>query len=119
MKKNEVERVKPITIRNKATSEEYVLEFDKESVKFAEDRGFRLADLDNFPMSKIPEFFFYAFRKHHKNVARNKTDKILEEDLGGVSSKLMQRLIELYSQPFEEMVADEEAPKNPDMEIDL
>ena len=49
MKKNEVERVKPITIRNKATSEEYVLEFDKESVKFAEDRGFRLADLDNFP----------------------------------------------------------------------
>ena len=113
------EKVKPIVLRNTETNDEYVLEFNKDSVRFAEDRGFRLVDLDNFPATKIPEFFFYAFRMHHKNVQRNKTDKMLEEDLGGMSPKFLQRLVELYNETLNELVVEEGEVKNPKMEIEL
>lgn len=97
--------MKPIILKNKDT--EYTLEFNRESVKFAEARGFKFEDVANFPMSKIPELFFYAFRMHHKNVAREKTDKILEE-LGGLPEGFIERLVELYTAPFDFLTVVEE-----------
>ena len=99
--------MKPIVLKAKDT--EYTLEFNRESVKFAEQRGFKFEDVRDFPMSKIPELFFYAFRMHHKNVARDKTDKILEE-LGGLPEGFLERLIELYTAPFDflTIVSEEE-----------
>lgn len=93
--------VKPIIIRNTEDNTEYTLEFSKESVKFAESRGFRVEDIDAYPMTKVPEFFFYAFRMHHPKIARDKTDKILFEELGGIPNGMIERLAELYMQPFE------------------
>lgn len=97
--------MKPIILKNKDT--EYTLEFNRESVKFAEMKGFKFEDVANFPMSKIPELFFYAFRMHHKNVAREKTDKILEE-LGGLPEGFIERLVELYTAPFDFLTVVEE-----------
>ncbi len=54
-------------------------------------------------MTKIYELFFYAFRKHHKNVSRQKTDAIINDyfgGIGGLPEELLPRLGELYAQPF-------------------
>ena len=39
------ERVNPIRITDTETGETYVLEFSRESVKFAEQRGFKISEL--------------------------------------------------------------------------
>lgn len=110
--------VKPIIIKSKDT--EYTLEFNRESVKFAESRGFMFEDVSNFPMSKIPELFFYAFRMHHKNVAREKTDKLLFEELGGLPQGAIERLVELYCAPFESLTIEEGAePKNSKWTVEM
>lgn len=112
-------KIKPIVIKNK--DEEYTLEFNRESIKFAEARGFKIEDVSNFPMTKLPELFFYAFRMHHKNVAREKTDKILFEELGGIPEGLLERLAELYAQPFEALtiVEDGEERKNSKWSVEM
>ena len=113
--------VKPIIIRNTEDGTEYTLEFNRESVKFAESRGFKVDDVANFPMTKVPEFFYYAFRMHHKNVARDKTDKILSEELGGIPEGMIERLTELYAQPFEVLTVLEEGEerKNSKLTVEM
>ena len=109
---------KAIILKNKDT--EYTLEFNRESVKFAELHGFKVDDIANYPMIKIPELFFYAFRMHHKNIAREKTDKILEE-LGGLPEGFLERLAELYTAPYEflTVVAEGEERKNSKWTVEL
>lgn len=107
------ERVKPLVITvedEKGKKETYTLEFNKDAVKFAEDRGFQLADVSRFPMTKVPELFFYSFRMHHPKVAKANTDKIIFDEeigwggLGGIPDGVVERLIELYDAPFGAMV---------------
>jgi len=93
--------IKPIIIHDTENNIDYTLEFNRESIKFAEARGFVIGDVDRFPMTKMPELFFYAFRMHHKNVSREKTDRILFDDLGGLSEEVATRLGELYGVPYE------------------
>ena len=95
------ERVKPIVLT--VDGREYTLEFSRESVRFAESRGFDLDDLARFPMTKTYEFFFYAFRMHHKGLPRDKTDQIIDEGFGGVGGipeGVLERLGKLYAEPF-------------------
>ena len=101
MAKKEVnEKVKPLTLRDTESGEEFVLEFNRESIRFAEARGFDINDVAKYPLTKIPELFFYAFRMHHKNIARERTDRILFDDLGGLPDGALERLALLYSEPF-------------------
>ena len=102
MAKNE-NRVNPIYITDPDTSEVYVLEFSRDSVRFAEQRGFKITELTDFPQTNIPAFFFYAFRMHHKSLAREKTDKLLEE-LGGLTPAELERLVQLYNVPNESLI---------------
>lgn len=112
--------VKPITITDSETGTKYVLEFNRESVMFAERSGFAIEDVDRYPMSKIPEFFYYAFRMHHKNVSREKTDRILFEGLGGMPDGMLRRLGELYGAPFEAFKVDDEGEaKNSKMTVEF
>lgn len=97
------EKIGPINLTLEDTQETFTLEFDREAVKFAEARGFKPEDLAAFPMTKIPELFFYSFRMHHKNVSREKTDKIIENYFGGIAGfpdGMLERLGSLYAQPF-------------------
>lgn len=122
MAKKEVnERIKPIILRDTESGTEYTLEFNRESVKFAESRGFKIDDVSDYPMTKIPEFFYYAFRAHHKNVSREKTDKMIFEEWGGIGSLpegLVERLFQLYTEPFEATKTEEER-KNSKLTVEL
>ena len=106
------DRVNPIILKDTEENEEYTLEFNRESIRFAEMRGFDIADVSKFPMTKLPELFYYAFRMHHRNVSREKTDKILFEYLGGMPDGMAERLGALYSAPFDALNAKDGKPKN-------
>lgn len=115
------ETVKPIILTDHDTDEKYVLEFSRESVKFAEARGFDVDDVSKYPMTKIPELFFYAFRMHHRNIARERTDRILFDDLGGLSNAALERLIMLYATPFEALTdrSEDGEQKNSRMTVEM
>ena len=106
------ERVKPIIIKDTDSGNEYTLEFSREAIKFASDRGFSVSDLERYPLT-FYDMFFYAFRMHHKNVARNKTDELLDAmgGLPGVSEEFITRMLELWEQGYESAVPKEENPR--------
>ena len=95
------EKVKPIILHDLENDEDYTLEFDRDSVKVAESRGFDIEDVGKFPMTKVPELFFYAFRMHHPKMARNQTDRILFDVLKGLPEGVAERLGALYGVPYE------------------
>ena len=114
------ERVNPIRITDTETGETYVLEFSRESVKFAEQRGFKISELTDYPQTNIPALFFYAFRKNHKKVARSQTDALLER-LGGLTTPMVERLVQLYNQAglAHVLLAEEDAAKISDVTVEL
>lgn len=112
-------RVSPMRLTDSETGEVYVLEFSRESVRFAEQRGFKISELTDFPQLNIPAFFFYAFRKNHREVARDKTDKLLE-GMEGLTPAEIARLVELYNQPNEALIlTDEGGRKNARVTVEL
>lgn len=122
MAKKEVnEKVKPIILHDTESGTDYTLEFNRESIRFAESRGFDLNDIDKFPMSRIPDLFYYSFRMHHRNVSREKTDKMIFEDFGGIGNLpdgLMERLVMLYAEPFNGTNVGDK-PKNSKITVEL
>ena len=116
-----MENVKPIILNDKANNVQYTLEFNKESVKFAEDRGFSLDDMRNGrnEYKNLELLFFCSFRMHHKNLPMDKAMKILYDDLGGYPKGMLERMITLYQQPYASLVSEEETAKNPQMSVEL
>ncbi len=114
------DRVKPVKVQDHASGNTYELDFSRESVKFAESRGFKLDEVTDFPATKIPELFWYAFRKNHKNMALNQTGEILER-MGGVTPALLGRLSQLYNQAAltHLIISDEDAAKNAEVTVEL
>lgn len=114
------ERINPARVTDNETGKVYELDFSRESVKFAENRGFVLDEIAKFPVTRIPELFYFAFRKNHKNVARSQTDALLE-NMGGISGKMMERLTQLYNQAALTHVisTDEDAEKNARVTVEL
>lgn len=114
------ERINPIRITLKDTGETYELDFNRDSVVFAEQRGFKLEDVPDYVATKVPEFFFYAFRWHHKKLSRGQTDKLLEK-IGGVTPKMLERMIDLYQQAAatNNVQDDEELEKNALVTVEL
>ncbi len=117
-----MEKVKPIKVTDPKTNEVYILEFSRESVKFAEDRKFDISELFKYPTTNIPALWFYAFRKNHRNVARNKTDELLA-DLGGLKTEEIERLVRLYNETIDSLIIDdadmEETRKNAKVTVEL
>lgn len=111
------ERPKPITITDPDSGATYVLDFDRASVKFAEQRGFKIMEVADAPETSVANLFFYAFRKNHRDLARVNTDKILD-DLGGLLPEEVVRLQELYSASITSLNVEGER-KNSRMKVDL
>lgn len=109
------ERVNPMRIVDTQTGTTYTLDFNRASVKFAESRGFKLSETGDFPVTMMQELFFCAFRMHHPMIARNQTDKILD-DYQGLTADQWSRLTQLYIQAgysnLFKLDEDEETPKN-------
>lgn len=115
---NEV--IKPIILHDEEAKKDYTLEFDRETVMWCEARGFKIEDVGDFLMTKGPELFFYAFRMHHKNVSRERTDRLLFDDLGGFPKGMVERLIQLYMAPYEALnAARDGAAKNPKVTVEF
>lgn len=120
-KKTEMEVIKPLVLTDSETGAKYELDFDRATVQFAERRGFKVDGAPTFPQTQVPELFYLAFRKNHRNVARDKTDKMLFEDLEGLTPKILARLIDLYTQASYHGVirSEEDEPKNSKMTVEL
>lgn len=93
------ERVKPLRLTDPDTGKTYELDFSKESILFAERSDFSIEDVQKYLLLKTPELFYYSFRMHHRNMARNQTDAIIKK-LGGLRMEWITRLAELYIQAF-------------------
>lgn len=93
----EMTTVKPLVIRDTQTNTpKYTLEFNRESIVWAERRGFKLNEVADFPVTGVSDLFFYAFRMHHKGMTHDMTDSILA-DIGGWNTEgLVKRLMALY-----------------------
>ena len=119
------ERVKPIVLRFTDTNQEYTLEFNRATVSLAERRGFPLTPMNaeeviyNRPAEVIPDLFYYAFLMHHKGMNRALTDKILYDDLGGITSEMLERLIMLHAQGYETIINDGDKPKNSTLAVEM
>lgn len=100
-------REKPIRLTDPETNEEYILEFNREVIRFAESREFDISELTKYPQKNIPMLWFLAFRKNHRNVARNQTDAMLEE-LGGLRPEELERLVRLYNQANDGLVISDD-----------
>lgn len=78
---------------------EYILEYNRQSVKTMESQGFVLEELTTKPMTMIPLLFQGAFIKNHSGkdgVKRKVMDEIFEE----ISDKtaLVEALMEMYAE---------------------
>lgn len=114
------EPVKPIILRDDKTNEVYVLEFNRDSIKFAEARKFDINAMgEGVSISAIEDLFFYSFRMHQPNVSKAQTDKILYEKLGGIPEGMIERLVNLYIVPFNSLMRTEESAKNATMTMEL
>lgn len=91
------ERIEPIKITDQESGKVYILDFNRESVMFAESRGFDTELLLKFPVTHFPDFLYYSLRANHRNVARNQSDNLYER-LGGYSPAFLERLLLLYNQ---------------------
>lgn len=113
-------KVKPITLT--VGNETYTLEFSRESVRFAESKGFVIEEVETYPLTRTNELFYYAFRMHHRNLSREKTDGILEK-MGGLRAEELVRLGELYLVPIETVINvnddNDEERKNSKVSVEL
>ena len=75
---------------------EYVLEYNRQSVKTMESQGFVLEELTAKPMTMIPMLFNGAFIKNHRGIKRSVMDEIFEEI--GDKTALMEALMEMYAE---------------------
>lgn len=114
------DRIPPMRITDNETGETYELDFSRESVKFAESRKFKIEEIADFPVTNFPELFYLAFRKNHKNIARDRTDKLYDK-MGGLTANMVSRLANLYNQARTSnvLLEDEDLAKNGKVTVEL
>ena len=114
----EEKRVEPIVLEYEG-GKTYTLEFNRETVKMAENAGFNTQDIGQKTMNRIEQLFFYAFMMHHPSISREKTNSILYEDLGGLSEALSDRLRELFEAPLNTLINESGEVKNSKLTVRL
>ncbi len=98
-----MERVNPITLTME-NGTEYTLEFSRKTVADAERHGFVMEQLGDKPATLIPQLFYHSFKMHHPTMTQEQTRKILDEDLGGLTPEMIERLGVLYAQGLESLI---------------
>lgn len=85
---------------------EYVLEYNRQSVRQMEAQGFNLDEITSKPVSMIPLLFAGAFIKNCKGTKRQVIDDIFAEIKD--KSGLMEALIEMYAETITSLTDDNE-----------
>lgn len=117
----EKEVFKPIKLTY-MDSEVYELDFSRESAVFAQMRGFDPSKIEQQPSIIIPDLFYYAMRKNHKNLARNQVDAIRKKLFPtGLPANVLERLSQLYEQAslIDLIASDEDAAKNTNTVVEM
>ena len=102
-----IEKVNPIRLTDTDTNEEFVLEFNRDTVVWTNNHGFVPSKVDDNVEEMLPILWFGAFRMHHRNVSRAKTDELIQK-IGGITPKLLERLVDLYTVPRSTLIVDED-----------
>ena len=91
-------------IRFTFKDEEYVLQFTKRTIKEMEDKGFRIREIGDRPMTLWPMLFKGAFLANH----RSTKESVVEEIYDAMPNKqaLVEAMIELYDEPYSAMMDD-------------
>lgn len=92
-----------ITYNNKV----YTLEFTRASIRQLESSGFKIASLDDAPVTAILDFVAGAFVAHHRFEKR----AVIEEIYDNLKNKsgFLEKLVELYSEPVLSLMEDNDA----------
>lgn len=85
-------------------NKEYVLEYNRQSVKTMEGQGFVLDEIATKPMTMIPMLFSGAFIKNCKGTKRS----VIDEMFDGISDKsaLMEALVTMYAETLSTLTDD-------------
>ena len=86
--------------------EVYTLEFSRRTVGMMENAGFKLEDLVDKQVTRLPQLFAGAFLMHHPRMKEEKINKIYK-DMGD-KDQLFTELIDLYRVPIEAMYDEPE-----------
>lgn len=79
--------------------EHYVLEYNREAIKYIEQQGFVIGEVETKPATMIELAFRGAFFKNHKDISINKVNEIFDNigDKTSLSSNLMAMIGETYN----------------------
>ena len=120
------EKVAPIVFKGEGDFEgrEFTLDYTRKTVVRTERAGLDVNDMDAKPMTMIYLMWWGAFLSHHPRMTQDQTDKILDEQFGGIEGistiknekgeTLVEHLGKLYAAPFNTLSADkDEGGANP------
>lgn len=88
---------------------DYTLGFTKATIRQMEGQGFVANDLNDRPMTILPDLFAGAFLKHHRFVNRDTIDKIYARLPH--KEQLIEKLAQMYNEPIEALMSEPENPK--------
>ena len=117
--------VKPIVLRFTDTNQVYTLEFNRATVSYAERNGFPLNPFNKDtivgerPIEVIEGLFYYSFLMHNKGINKQITDRILYEELGGMTTEMLERLMELFFLGYSALISSENKPKNSKLTVEM
>lgn len=99
------------TLNFEYKGKEYTLEFTRETIKQMEREGFVADDMVSKPMTTLPRLFAGAFKAHHRFDAKQ---KLIDEMFELFTNKgpLLEKLAEMYHEPFETLMDDEKIEGN-------
>lgn len=82
----------------------YVLEYNREAIKFMENEGFVLSEVDNKPAIMLDLAFKGAFYKNHKGISLQKIAEIF--DILGDKQKLSANLMAMINETYMSLLED-------------
>lgn len=84
--------------------QDYILEYNRQSVKIMESQGFNADEISSKPMTMIPALFNGAFIKNHRGIKRSLMDDIYE----GIVDKtaFIAALFEMYGETLSSLTED-------------
>lgn len=119
------DKISPIVFKGTGDFEgrEFTLDYTRETVVKAERAGLDVQAMDSKPMTMIYLMFWGAFQAHHPHMTQEQTDKILDEQFGGIEGlstvkndkgeSLIEHLGKLYAAPFNTLKSEDEGEANP------
>lgn len=126
---SKTEKINPIVFKGVGDFEgrEFTLDYTRKTVVKAERAGLDVQAMDSKPMTMIYLMFWGAFQAHHPQMTQEQTDKILDEQFGGIEGlsavkndegeTLMEHLGKLYAAPFNTLKPDEEGANPPKVAV--